>query len=89
MTEQITITTEYDLFFTNQLIKKLLMSTRSILLKYYAETDMVAVLEDLEKQGKDIAKLGFMDALAEFELRGINRLVPLAGWLTVKKKEHD
>ena len=84
--EQTSIITEYELVFTNQLIKKLMMSTRPILLKYYREADIVAVLEDLEKQGKDIGKLGFMEALDEFERRGITRIEKLAEWLIVKKK---
>ena len=84
--EQTSITTEYDLLFTNPLIKKLLMSTRPILLKYYREADIVAVLEQLEREGRDIGKLGFREALDEFECRGVTRIEKLAGWLTVEKK---
>jgi hypothetical protein len=75
--------------FSNKLLKKLLISTRVILLKYYAEADIVAVLEDLEAKGIDIKKLGFPEALEEFERRRLNRLVPLAEWLTVRKKNHE
>ena len=84
--EQPSITTEYDLMFSNGLVKKLLVTTRVILLRYYTETAIVAVLEGMEKQGKDITKLGFLEALDEFERRAIPRIEPLAGWLTVKKK---
>ena len=84
--EQPSITTEYDLMFSNGLVKKLLVTTRVILLRYYAETAIVAVLEDMEREGKDITKLGFLEALEEFERRGIAPIEPLAGWLTVKKK---
>ena len=84
--EQTSITTEYELMFTNQLLKRLLISTRVILLKYYKDADIVAVLEDMEKQGKDIGKLGFREALDEFERRGVTHIEKLAGWLTVEKK---
>ena len=84
--EQANLTTEYELMFTNQLIKKLLVTTRLILLQYYKDTDIVAVLEDLEKQGKDIQKLGFIEALDEFECRNVTRIEKLAEWLSVKKK---
>jgi hypothetical protein len=87
--EQPSITTGYELMFANKLLKKLLISTRVILLKYYAEADIVAVLEDLEAKGTDIKKLGFQEALEEFEHRRLNRLVPLAEWLTVRKKNHE
>jgi hypothetical protein len=87
--EQPSITTGYELMFANKLLKKLLISTRVILLKYYAEADIVAVLEDLEVKGVDVKKLGFLEALEEFEHRGLNRLVPLAEWLTVRKKNHE
>jgi hypothetical protein len=87
--EQPNTTIGYDLMFSNKLVKSLLMSTRTILLKYYAEADIVAVLEDLEKKGVDIQKLGFQEALAEFELRRVNLLAPLAPWLTVKKKKYE
>jgi hypothetical protein len=88
--QQTSTTTQYDLMFTNGLVKKLLMSTRTILLQYYTEADIVAVLEDLEKQGIAIGTLGFKQALDEFELRGVNLIAPLAGWLTVDKdkKKH-
>jgi len=84
--EQPSITTEYDLMFSSGLVKKLLVTTRVILLRYYRETDIVAVLEDMEKQGKDIKKLGFLEALDEFERRAVPRIAKLAEWLTVKKK---
>ncbi len=84
--EQPSITTGYELMFSNKLTKRLLMSTRTILLKYYTEADIVAVLEDLEKQGITPEKLGFKEALDEFERRGITRIASLAPWLTVKKK---
>jgi hypothetical protein len=84
--EQTSITTGYELMFSSKMIKRLLMSTRGILLKYYKEADIVAVLEDLEKQGIMPEKLGFLEALDEFERRGITRIVNLAPWLTVKKK---
>lgn len=87
--EQNNIITGYELMFSNKLLKKLLISTRVILLKYYAEADIVAVLEDLEAKGTDIEILGFLEALEEFEHRRLNRLVPLAGWLTVKKKKYE
>lgn len=87
--EQPSITTGYELMFSNKLLKKLLISTRCIFLKYYAETDIVAVLENLETQGIVIETLGFQDALAEFERRRMTLLVPLAGWLTVKKKNYE
>ena len=84
--EQPSITTGYELMFANKLLKLVLASTRSILLKYYAEADIVAVLEDLEKQGIMPETLGFMQALDEFERRGVTRIENLAPWLTVKKK---
>lgn len=84
--QQPNATTEYELMFSNQLIKRLLVTTRLILLKYYRDTDIVAVLEDMEKQGKDIGKIGFMEALDEFERRGVTRIEKLAEWLIVKKK---
>ncbi len=87
--EHPSITTDYELMFSNGLVKKLPAPTRVILLRYYAEADIVAVLSVLEKDGKDIKTLGFQGALAEFELRGVNRLAPLAPWLTVKKKHYD
>jgi hypothetical protein len=65
------------------------MSTRTILLKYYAEADIVAVLEDLEKKGVNIQTLGFQEALLEFERRPLTLLAPLAAWLTVKKKKYE
>jgi hypothetical protein len=40
----------------------------------------------LEKQGIMPEKLGFMEALDEFERRGVTRIANLAPWLTVKKK---
>ena len=83
--EQPSITTGYELMFANKLLKRILASTRTILLKYYAEADIVAVLEDLEKNGVSIETLGFQQALKEFELRRVNLLAPLAEWLTVKK----
>ena len=85
--EQPSIITGYELMFSNKAIKRLLLSTRTILLKYYAEADIVAVLEDLEKNGIPPETLGFQQALKEFELRGVNLLAPLAPWLTVKKKK--
>jgi DNA polymerase I-like protein with 3'-5' exonuclease and polymerase domains len=84
--EQINITTEYDLIFSAGTVKKLLPTTRVILLRYYTETAIVAVLEDMEKQGIDIKKLGFLEALDEFERRAVPRIAKFAGWLTVKKK---
>ena len=87
--EQPSITTGYELMFSSKLLKRLLMSTRVILLKYYAEADIVAVLEDLEKKGMNIETLGFQDAINEFELRGVNHLAPFASWLTVKKKKYE
>ena len=86
--EQPSITTGYELMFSNKLLKRLLMSTRVILLRYYAEADIVAVLEDLEKKGTDIETIGFQEALEEFELRGVNHLAPFTPWLTVKNKKH-
>ena len=85
--EQNNIITGYELMFSNKLLKELLISTRVILLKYYAEADIVAVLEDLEKNGIPPETLGFQQALKEFELRRVNLLAPLAEWLTVKKKK--
>jgi DNA polymerase I-like protein with 3'-5' exonuclease and polymerase domains len=87
--EQPSIITGYDLMFSNKLVKRLLASTRTILLKYYAEADIVAVLEDLEKQGVNIETLGFQEALIEFERRPLVLLAPLAPWLTVKKKKYE
>ena len=87
--EQPSITTGYELMFSNKLLKRLLMSTRVILLRYYAEADIVAVLEDLEAKGIPPEKLGFLEAIEEFELRGVNHLAPFAPWLTVKKKKHE
>ncbi len=87
--EQSSITTGYELMFSNKLLKRLLISTRVILLKYYAEADIVAVLEDLERKGIPPEKLGFLEAIEEFELRGVNHLAPFAPWLTVKKKNHE
>jgi hypothetical protein len=87
--EKPSITTGYELMFSNKLLKRLLISTRVILLKYYAEADIVAVLEDLEAKGTPPEKLGFLEALEEFELRGVNLLAPFAPWLTVKKKNHE
>ena len=87
--EQPSITTGYELMFANKLLKLLLISTRVILLKYYAEADIVAVLEDLEKKDMNIETLGFQEALEEFELRGVNHLAPFAPWLTVKKKKYE
>ncbi len=87
--EQPSITTGYELMFSNKLLKRLLISTRVILLKYYAEADIVAVLEDLETKGIPPEKLGFLEAIEEFELHGVNRLAPFAPWLTVKKKNHE
>ena len=87
--EQPSITTGYELMFSNKAIKRLLLSTRTILLKYYTEADIVAVLEDLEMKGIDIENLGFQEALEEFELRGVNHLAPFAPWLTVKKKKYE
>ena len=87
--EQPSITIGYELMFSNKLTKRLLMSTRTILLKYYREADIVAVLEDLEAKGTDIETLGFQEALEEFELRGVNHLAPFAPWLTVKKKKYE
>jgi len=58
--EQPSITTGYELMFANKLLKKLLISTRVILLKYYAEADIVAVLEDLEVKGVDVKSLVFL-----------------------------
>ena len=87
--EQPNIITGYELMFANKLLKLLLISTRVILLKYYAEADIVAVLEDLEKKGTSIETLGFQEALEEFELRGVNHLAPFAPWLTVKKKKNE
>ena len=87
--EQNNIITGYELMFSNKLLKELLISTRVILLKYYAEADIVAVLEDLEAKGADIETLGFQEALEEFELRGVNHLAPFAPWLTVKKKKYE
>ena len=72
--------------FSSKTLKRLLATTRVILLKYYTEADIVAVLEDLEKQGIMPEKLGFMEALDEFERRGVTRIANLAPWLTVKKK---
>jgi hypothetical protein len=72
--------------FSNKMVKRLLASTRTILLKYYAEADIVPVLEDLEDHGIAPEKLGFKEALEEFERRGITRIASLAPWLTVKKK---
>ena len=54
--EQPNITTEYDLMFSNGLVKKLLVTTRVILLRYYAETDIVAVLEAMEREGRYMHK---------------------------------
>jgi uncharacterized protein (DUF2126 family) len=85
--EQPSIATGYELMFANKLLKRILASTRTILLKYYTEADIVAVLEDLEKNGIAIETLGFQEALEEFELRGVNHLAPFAPWLTVKKKK--
>jgi DNA polymerase I-like protein with 3'-5' exonuclease and polymerase domains len=76
--EQPNTTTGYDLMFSNKLVKSLLMSTRTILLKYYAEADIVAVLEDLEKKGVNIETLDFQEALSEFERRPLTLLAPLA-----------
>jgi len=87
--EQPSITTGYELMFSNKLLKRVLASTRTILLKYYSEADIVAMLEDLEKKGKDIETLGFQEALEEFELSGVNHLAPFAPWLTVKKKKYE
>jgi len=84
--EQLSITTGYELMFSSKTLKRLLATTRVILLKYYTEADIVAVLEDLEKQGIMPEKLGFMEALDEFERRGVTRIANLAPWLTVKKK---
>ncbi len=84
--EQASITTGYELMFSSKSLKRLLATTRVILLKYYTEADIVAVLEDLEKRGIMPEKLGFMEALDEFERRGVTRIANLAPWLTVKKK---
>lgn len=84
--EQPSITTGYELMFSSKMLKRLLVTTRVILLKYYREADIVAVLEDLEKQGIMPEKLGFLQALDEFERRGITSIEKLAPWLTVKKK---
>jgi hypothetical protein len=84
--EQASIITGYDLMFSSKSLKRLLATTRVILLKYYTEADIVAVLEDLEKHGIMPEKLGFLEALDEFERRGITRIENLAPWLTVKKK---
>ena len=84
--EQPSIITGYELMFSNKIVKRLLVSTRVILLKYYTEADIVAVLEELEKQGITPEKLAFKEALDEFERRGITRIANLAPWLTVKKK---
>ena len=78
--------TEYDLMFSSKAIKRLLVSTRVILLKYYREADIVAVLEDLEKKGMPPETLGFRQALEEFEYRGITRIEKLAPWLIIKNK---
>jgi|GEM_PF-4889192 hypothetical protein len=84
--EQSSITTGYELMFSSKTLKRLFATTRVILLKYYTEADIVAVLEDLERQGIMPEKLGFMEALDEFERRGVTRIANLAPWLTVKKK---
>lgn len=84
--EQPSVITGYELMFSNKIVKRLLVSTRVVLLKYYTEADIVAVLEDLEKQGVAPEKLDFKEALDEFERRGITRIANLAPWLTVKKK---
>jgi hypothetical protein len=84
--EQPKATTEYDLMFSSELLRRLLPTSRVILLQYYAEADILAVLADLEKQGMVLEKLGFIEALDEFEHRGITRIANLAPWLTVKKK---
>jgi hypothetical protein len=86
--EENSATVGYDLMFSNKLIKRLLGTTRVLLLQYYREADIVPTLEVLEKEGKDLEKLGFMEAIDEFELRGVNRLAPFAPWLTVKNKKH-
>jgi hypothetical protein len=78
--------TTYELMFSNRLIRRLLGTTRILLLQYYREADIVAALEVLEKEGKDLEKLGFMEALEEFELRGLDRLAPFAPWLKVRTK---
>jgi hypothetical protein len=87
--EQPSITTGYELMFSSKLLKRLLTSTRVILLRYYAEADIVAVLEDLKQKGTSPEKLGFLEAIEEFELRGVNHLAPFAPWLTVKKKKYE
>jgi hypothetical protein len=84
--ERPSVITGYELMFSNKIVKRLLISMRVILLKYYREADIVAVLEDLEKQGTAPEKLDFKEALDEFERRGITRIANLAPWLTVKKK---
>ena len=82
---QLEKTTEYDLMFSNRMVRRLPSTTRAILLKYYRESDMVAVLEDLEKNGVLPERLGFQEALEEFERRGITRIAELAQWLIIKK----
>lgn len=84
--EQPNTITSYELMFSNALLKRLPMPTRCILLRYYAETAIVAVLAGLEKKGVMPEALGFLEALDEFERQGVPRIEPLAGWLTVKKK---
>ncbi len=84
--EQSSITNGYERMFSSKTLKRLLATTRVILLKYYTEADIVAVLEDLEKHGIMPETLGFLDAIDEFERRGITRIENLAPWLTVKKE---
>ena len=84
--EQPDTITNYELMFSNALLKRLPMSTRCILLRYYAETAIVAVLAGLEKKGVMPETLGFLEALDEFERQGVPRIANLASWLTVRKR---
>jgi hypothetical protein len=77
--------TEYDLMFSNRMVRRLPSTTRVILLQYYREADIVAVLEDVEKNGTLPEALGFRQALDEFECRGIIRIAELPQWLIIKK----
>lgn len=81
-------TTEYDLMFATKAVKCLLASTRVILLRYYAEADIVAVVNDLEKKGVPPETLGFQRAIDEFEHRGTPRLAPFASWIRVSKNDY-
>lgn len=67
------------------ILEKLPAVTRTLILRYYQEKDLITLLEELEKGGKDISKVRFQEIFDEFERRRITCIAEFPEWLKVRK----